>query len=274
VKQKIFSIPGTEISIYTYGTLIVVAFLLAAWWLRRRASRGLGLDPERVFNAGFALLFLGIAGARLGHVFAHYSEYTGEPMKFLRVWEGGLNGYGGLVGALLWLWWWLPRRPELKGFEFFDLLVRAFLLAFAIGWLAPLLAGDDFGAPTSLPWGIPVSVFEDGTPAAAWAKLNTQPDARLHPTQVYEALLALGLFLLLARLARKNPHPGRLAALGLMLHAAGHALLELTRGDEARGMVAGGLLSFGQFLAIPVFFAGLALWLIRKPESHGARPRT
>jgi phosphatidylglycerol:prolipoprotein diacylglycerol transferase len=273
VLPKIVSFPlfGTEITIYTYGTLIVVAFLVAAWWTRRRAERSLELDRERVFNVGFALLFLGIAGARLVYALAHYAEFSAVPMKFIRVWEGGLNGYGGLVAGLLWLWWWLPRQPAMKGFAFFDLLVRGFLLAFAVGWLAPLLAGDDFGRATSLPWGIPASAFADGTPASAWA-VRHDPLARLHPTQVYEGLFALGVFLLLGLLARRGWRTGRLAAAGLMIHAVGHALLEITRGDEARGMIVPDVLSTSQLLAIPVFFAGLALWVIRAPErAAGAR---
>jgi phosphatidylglycerol:prolipoprotein diacylglycerol transferase len=188
-------------------------------------------------------------------------------MRFIRIWEGGLNGYGGVVAGLLWLWWWLPRHPDMRGFSLLDVLVRGFTLAFAIGWLAPLLAGDDFGKPTSLPWGVPVSLYDPGTPAAVWGQTH-DAFARLHPTQVYEGLFALGLFLLLVPLSRRGWRPGRLAGFGLMAHALGHALLELTRGDEARGMIVPGVLSTAQMLAIAVFFGGLALWVIRAPERH------
>jgi phosphatidylglycerol:prolipoprotein diacylglycerol transferase len=268
VHPELVSFPlfGKTFTIYTYGTLIVIAFLVAAWWTRRAAERSLGLDRERVFNVGFALLFLGIAGARLVHALAHYADFSAVPMKFIKVWEGGLNGYGGVVAALLWLWWWLPRHPEMKGFALLDVLVRGFTLAFAVGWLAPLLAGDDFGKVTSLPWGIPVSVFEAGTPAASYGWRD--PLSRIHPTQVYEGLFALVLFFALAPLSRRGWRAGRLAGLGLMAHAVGHALLDLTRGDETRGMIVPGVLSTGQLLAIAVFFGGLALWVIRAPERH------
>jgi prolipoprotein diacylglyceryltransferase len=61
-------------------------------------------------------------------------------------------------------------------------------------------------------------------------------------------------------------------ALFLMLHPLGHAVIELFRGDVKRGFVIEDVLSWSQFLAIPVFFAGVAIWLIRKPTGRAATP--
>jgi phosphatidylglycerol:prolipoprotein diacylglycerol transferase len=258
------------IPIFAYGTLIVVAFLVAAWWTRRAARTDLGIDPERTFNVGFALLFLGLAGARLVYAFANYGEFVARPMSFLRIWEGGLVGYGGLVAGLLWLAWWLPRKPELRGFAFLDVLARGACIAFAVGWFASLLAGDDYGAPTKAAWGLPYSLFKPGTPAAA-AGID-DPAGRIHPTQVYESLLAAALFVVLAVYARRRPPSGRVAAWFLMLHSVGHAVIELFRGDPKRGMVIEGVLSASQLLAIPVFFTGLAILLIRRAETRAPVP--
>jgi phosphatidylglycerol:prolipoprotein diacylglycerol transferase len=260
------------IPIFAYGTLIVVAFLVAAWWARRAAKKTLGLDPERVFNVGFALLFLGLAGARLVYAFANYGEFVQRPSSFLKIWEGGLVGYGGLVAGLLWLAWWLPRHADMGGFAFLDVLARAACIAFAIGWMASLLAGDDYGKPTDLPWGIPASAFDPTTPAAV-AAAKADPLARLHPTQVYESLFALALFLGLSLYARRKPASGRVTAWFLMLHPIGHSVIEFFRGDDdKRGMLIEGVLSWSQMLAIPVFFTGLAILLIRKEEPRRAVP--
>lgn len=275
MRQKLLTIPiFGGISIYTYGTLIVVGFLVGAWWTRRAAHKRLGIDPERTFNVAFALLFLGLLGARLAYAIAHYDEFTRTPLKLLKIWEGGLLLYGGMVVGLLWLAWWLPRQAELKGFAFLDLLARGACLALAVGWFAPLLAGDDFGKVTTLPWGIPVPAFEDGSPVVEWARrpANDAVLKAIHPTQVYEALLALGLFGLLGLVGARTKTTGRVTALFLMLHAIGRAALDLLRADAGpspgvadRGFLIPDAVSWTQFLAIPLFFAGLALWLIRKP---------
>jgi phosphatidylglycerol:prolipoprotein diacylglycerol transferase len=288
---------GLDLTIQSYGTVIVLAFLAATWWLSRRATRDLALGPpdakgvrpqDRLFNAAFAILFLGLLGARFVYAFGHYATFAARPLSLFYVWEGGLVGYGGLVVGLLWLGWWLPRQAEAgrwlegRGWSTFDLFARGACLAFAIGWIAPLLAGDDYGRPTTAPWGIPLAAFEGRTPAVG--ELTTNPDkatwslatTKLHPVQVYESLYALALFVVLGFVARRRPITGRVAALFLMLHAVGHAGLDLFRGDGSgtndRGMLVPGVLSWNQFLAIPVFFGGLAIWLIRRPLRTGAHP--
>jgi phosphatidylglycerol:prolipoprotein diacylglycerol transferase len=273
VWNKVVEFPlfGKTIALYTFGPVLVVAFLVAAGWLRRRATSRLSLDSDRVFNVAFALLFLGIAGARLLYALVFYEKFTKRPLSFLYIWEGGLVWYGALLAGLLWLAWWLPRHVEMKGFSFLDLLARAACLGLAIGWIAPLLAGDQFGRPTDVPWGVPATAFQDGTPALVEARAaslrgeGSLLEMRLHPVQAYEALSALLLFLLLGAAARRGATPGRGAALFLMLHAASRAFLDTFRWDE-RGELVPGVLSTTQFLSVPVFFAGVALWLIRKPE--------
>ncbi len=194
--------------------------------------------------------------------------------------------------VLAWLAWWLPRQIELKGFAFLDVLVRGACLALAVGWMAPLLAGDDFGKVTTAAWGIPVAkLFEDGTPVVAWASqpANDAVLRQIHPTQIYEALFALGLFFVLGFVGKRAKATGRVTALFLMLYAVGRAALDLFRGDAGpapriadRGFVIADTLSWTQFLAIPIFFAGprdLAdpqalrrpLGLIHAPRGPGPR---
>lgn len=269
---------GKQISLHSFGPVLVVAFLVAAAWLRRRSVKDLSLDGDQSFNAAFVLLFLGIAGARLLYSFVFYEQFTAKPMSFLAIWKGGLVWYGALIAGLLWVAWWAPRHPELRGFAFVDLLARATCLGLAIGWVASLLAGDQHGKLTDVPWGIPAAAFQDGTAASGYALdasrrgAGSLLDLRLHPVQLYESLGALLLFLLLAAVARRTAVTGRVTAVFLMVHAATRAFLDVFRGDE-RGALVPGVLSTTQFLSVPIFFAGLALWLIRRPDPS-RRPHT
>ncbi len=272
---EIVQIPWINVTIHSYGTLIVLAFLLGSWWAKRTAVRKLGADGERVFNVCFILLFVGIFGARLVHAFGHYAEFTSRPMAFLAIWEGGLVLYGGVVAGLLFLAMYLPKRPELKGFALLDILARATSLSLVLGWFASLLAGDDYGKPTTVAWGIPAGAFKDNTNAVKSIQ-HLDAGAKLHPSQIYGSLFALGLFLLLALVAKKSKVSGRTAAIFLMVHSVGTAVLEAFRGDGKlageRPYFIGDVLSWGQFLAIPVFFTGLALLLIRRTERGPAQP--
>jgi phosphatidylglycerol:prolipoprotein diacylglycerol transferase len=96
----------------------------------------------------------------------------------------------------------------------------------------------------------------------------------LHPTQLYHSLHGLVMLGLLLLLARRRPHPGRLTGAFLMLYALGTAVIEVWRGDDAaRGMLIDGLVSTTQFLCVPLFFAGLAVWLLRRPQPGLERAR-
>lgn len=255
-----FEIFGMHPKIHAFGTFIVLAFLVSAFYVRRRASKGLGLDKERVFNICFGLLFIALIGARLLYTFVHHSEFVKEPGSFLYVWRGGLVFYGGLIACLFWLAWYLPRHTDLKGFAFLDVLALGACLAIFVGRWASFLSGENYGkiAP-DLPWGVIFPPDSHARPTGV----------KLHPTQLYHSLHGLLLFGLLWFYARKSPHPGRIFGLFLMLYAVGRSIIEIWRADDAaRGMVIDGLVSTSQLISIPVFFAGLAIFLIRRPPTE------
>jgi len=254
-----FQVFGKTFAIHAFGTALVVAFLVSTFWARRRVGRDLGVDRERTFNVCFALLFIGIAGARLLYAFIHHETFAKEPLSFLYIWRGGLTFYGGLLLCLGWLAWYLPRHPDLGGFAFLDRLAAGAGLALFVGRFGSFLSGENYGkVATGLPWAV---TFPPGSQAPAFVPL--------HPTQLYHGLHGLLLFLLLVWLLRRGANAGRATGLFLMLYAAGHALIEVFRADDAaRGMVIEGVLSTSQLLSIPLFFAGLAVVLVRKPPER------
>lgn len=246
-----------KIKIYSFGTFIVLAFLVASFYVRRRSAKELGLDKAEVFNVCFALLFIGLAGARLLFAIVKYDEFATNKMKLFYVWEGGLVYYGGLICCMLWLAWYLPRHPKLKGWAFTDVLCLGACLGIFVGRWASFLSGENYGtrAP-DLPWAVTFPPVE-GTQA--------ETGVALHPTQIYHSLHGLVLFAILLWFLKRKPHPGRATGLFLVLYAVGRAIIEIWRGDDAaRGMVIEGHVSTSQFLSIPIFFIGVAIYFARK----------
>jgi phosphatidylglycerol:prolipoprotein diacylglycerol transferase len=250
-----------KIKIYSFGTFIVLAFLVAAFYVRRRAARTLQVDPAESFNLCFALLFIGLAGARLLYAIIKYDDFSTDKMKIFQVWQGGLVWYGGLFVCLVWLAWYLPRHPSLKGWAMADVLALGTCLAIFVGRWASFLSGENYGTPA---------------PDLAWA-VTFPPDPNsqavfnqaLHPTQLYHSLHGLILFGLLVWFMRRSPHPGRAAGLFLILYAVGRAIIEIWRGDDAaRGVLFDGYISTSQLLSVPVFFLGVAIYLSRKAREQ------
>jgi phosphatidylglycerol:prolipoprotein diacylglycerol transferase len=250
-----------KIKIYSFGTFIVLAFLVASFYVRRRAARTLDLDKADTFNICFALLFLGLAGARLLFAMIKYDEFSSNKMKLFFVWEGGLVWYGGLIVCLLWLAWYLPRHPKLKGWALMDVLSLGACLGIFVGRWASFLSGENYGkeAP-DLPWAVtfptvPHSQARMGVP--------------LHPTQLYHSLHGILLFGLLVWFMRRKPHPGRATGLFLILYAIGRSVIEIWRGDDStRGMLIEGYVSTSQFISIPIFFVGVAIYFSRKAREN------
>lgn len=236
-----------------YGLLYLAGFLLA-WWLLPRLQRYRGLtltreDWERFL--GFSVLGV-IVGGRLGFVFFYEPMYfLAHPAKIFAVWEGGMASHGGFLGVVIALFFALFRKKiNLRCFA--DIIVVPTALGLAIGRIGNLINQELYGTVTHLPWGIAI------------------PDALglRHPTPVYDALYNLLIAgVCFWYLARPRAVPGRTCALFLMLYAVFRFLVEFVRAQEYTSFVLGSVvLSRGQVLTVPIFIAGVFLWLFLRNE--------
>ena len=111
----------------------------------------------------------------------------------------------------------------------------ALTLGHAVGRIGCFLVGDDYGRPTTLPWGI---AFPDGLPPTT---------DRVHPTQLYESFALFALTGILVSLRRRGATDR--AVFGAYLVAAGSLrfLIELVRVNVvvALGMTTAQLFSVG-----------------------------
>jgi phosphatidylglycerol:prolipoprotein diacylglycerol transferase len=94
------------------------------------------------------------------------------------------------------------------------------------------------------------------------------PAIPVHPTEIYDALLNLGLYFFLAWLFRRKKFDGQIFATYLILYAVCRSIVEYFRGDYPADHVHSGLTS-AQLVSIPIFIAGLALAAIlsRRPPA-------
>ena len=125
----------------------------------------------------------GLAGAKLLWVFEHLGE---EPVFSLLFSRGGLSWFGGFAGGVL-AGLVVMHRKRLPKVPVLAAATPALAAGHAIGRIGCFLVGDDYGRPTSLPWGV---AFPEGLPP------TTVP---VHPTQLYEAAALVPLVLLLLR---------------------------------------------------------------------------
>jgi phosphatidylglycerol---prolipoprotein diacylglyceryl transferase len=269
VHPRLLTIPPFEafgrhigpLTLHTYGFLLAIAFM-AGLWIANRQARKAGLDPARITDMAVYVLIGGLLGAKLMLVVVEWPFYVRNPRELLSILQSGGVFYGGLLGALPVAWWY-SRRHKLDGWRTADVLAPGVAIGQAIGRLGCFAAGCCYGRATTVPWAV---TFRD--PYATRA-VGTPLDLPLHPTQIYESLSVLLLFLGLLWLAGRKRFHGQIALLYLFGYAVIRFVIEFYRGDAARGTVLGGRVSTSQFIAILVVVVVALLY----PFLRRRRPR-
>ncbi len=239
-----------EIAISTYG-LLVTAGLAMGVWVAEREGRRRGLDGGRVMDLVFWIIVAGLLGSRLTYGLVNartfwrmcadgpgpwWHDCTG----LLRLWEGGLVFYGGLLAAAGAAYLFARRQGWSFG-TVGDLVAPALAIGHTFGRLGCYAAGCCFGKETSSRIGVSFprgSVAFDVLGRAGGVPPGAGETPPLHPTQLYEAAGEAAIFAILyAASPRLRRRPGALLALYLGLYAALRFVVEIFRGDTIRGML-------------------------------------
>jgi len=234
VWPELFTIPFLDFPLRSFGLLVALGFLVGVSTGSKLAGRygaNKELDPQRFADVSWWVLIGVILGARLAFVLVNIDHYASHPADILKVWEGGLVMYGGLILAVV-LGVWKAKRLGMPGWQTLDYGLTAGFLGQAIGRLGCLAVGDDFGAPTAVPWAI---TFPDPLPAGS-AFEATLASVPVHPTQLYMSLKALSLFFFGLWLLKRKKFHGQVALLLIMGYAVLRFVVEYFRFDMvARG---------------------------------------
>jgi prolipoprotein diacylglyceryl transferase len=181
------------LTLHGYGLVIGIAIVSAIWvteWGLKRQH----VDPSRFTAMALIAVAAGFVGARLYHVASELPRFLDHPEDIVKVWEGGLGIYGGvLLGALVGLWvaprFGIPRRAAA------DAAAVGIPLAQAIGRIGNYLNQELFGRPFDGPWALEVD--------PARRPIDYAQQATFHPTFLYEALGNLAVAALMFVLLRR-----------------------------------------------------------------------
>lgn len=286
-----------------YGLAYVAGF--AATWLLMRwmARTGRSVLPEADLAdfVTFTALFGVMLGGRLGYMVLYDApHFFANPLIFFQLGQGGMASHGGILGIVVFTWFY-ARRKKVSWPGLGDLLVVGAPLGIFFGRLANFINGELWGHPTTaVPWAVKFPqealdarahpelaetvygrIAEQLGPEAAGKHphealtrllrdgdpmLRTTLEAALparHPSQLYEAVLeGLLLFLILFLIRWRWPRlpHGWLTGWFFILYGLFRIVGEIWRVPDARGLSWLAPLSPGQQYSLPMLLIG-ALFL-------------
>ena len=230
-----------------YGLMWALALGISAYIFSNLIKRE-GYS-DKMFDSVFWYGVLStIIGARLGHcLFYDPGYYLTHPVEILYIHQGGLASHGAAVGLLVGLWLF-SRKNKMPYMWSLDRIAIAVCIAGALVRIGNLMNSEIYGEATSLPWGF---VF-----------VRAGETVPMHPTQIYEALAYLILFVVLCWMyyrkdvARKRP--GVMFGIFLIALFGFRFFVEFIKNPQEefeRGM----LLDMGQWLSVPFVILGVVI---------------
>ncbi len=234
------------LSLRWYGLLFATGFVLGYFILKKIFLKE-GYTVELLDQLTMYMVVGTVIGARLGHVlFYDPAYYFANPWKIIAVWEGGLASHGAAIGILTALFIFV-RKNKLNYLWLLDRIGMLVALGGVFIRLGNLMNSEIYGIQTTLPWGFIFTREHETLPK--------------HPTQIYESLAYLIIFLVLYILYNKNIFvklKGTLFGIFLILLFGARFLIEYIKNPQS-DFENGLPLNMGQLLSIPFIIIGIIL---------------
>jgi phosphatidylglycerol:prolipoprotein diacylglycerol transferase len=251
------------LTVYWYGLIVVTGIILGILYAMRR-GKAFGLNPDRILDVTRYSVLVGLVGARIYYVAFTWDYYSTHLNEIVRIWEGGIAFYGGVIAGVLCAWL-LCRKWKLPFFNLADICLTALLLGQGIGRWGNFVNVEAFGSYYT---GVlrMVSPHIDTyfhqnpslLPGFSAEEVLAMTDIPVHPTFLYESLWLLLGFVVLALYTKHRHFYGEISLLYLAWNGFGRMWIEGLRTDSL--ML--GSVRISQLIALLLVVVSLVLWVV------------
>lgn len=263
ISPDVFNVHG--VALHYYSLMFVFAFLFSYLILLQLFKRE-RIDEKLLGHLVIYMAVATLAGARLGDCFfydwAYYRHHFLEIILPVEVGPGGrlnftgyrgLASHGGAIGILIASLLYCSKYKV----NFLWLVDRLCIVAALAGMfirLGNLFNSEIIGTPTDVPWAF---IFE---------RVDSVPR---HPSQLYESLCYLAIFLALYRLYLKGLHKRNGFLFGIFLVSVFTARFVLEYWKENQEIFENNMpLDMGQLLSLPFVIAGIVFICRRRTKPY------
>jgi phosphatidylglycerol---prolipoprotein diacylglyceryl transferase len=244
-----------------FGFAMLMCFVIGQIITQREMERR-GQDAEAAGDMVFAAVVGGLLGAKI-----YYAILMGDVSSLTS--RAGFVFWGGLIGGIIAVTA-VVLKKRLGVARVSDSVAVALPAAYAVGRTGCWAVGDDYGRPWNGPWAV---AFPEGAPPSTVANMQsafgvqfpagTPPNevVAVHPTQLYEVLMATIMFFIVLRFRKHEHGEGWLFGLYCFLAGLERFIVEFFRAKDDRFL--GGGLTVAQLIAIAFALFG-AMWMAYK----------
>ncbi len=224
-------------TIHSFGLMMGIGFIIASFVLTKELRRK-NIDPNMGSTITLIAVIFGVVGSKMLFLIESWSDFIRAPIS-MTFSPGGLTWYGGFLLATFVIMLYV-RRKKIPFLKICDAAAPALMIGYGVARIGCHLAGDgDYGTPTNLPW---AAVYSKGTypPSAAFRDFpdivkqygvnGVVPDTiPVHPTPIYEFLMAVVLFIILWKMRKHITQNGVLFMWYLIFAGSARFLVEFLR---------------------------------------------
>lgn len=224
-------------TVHSFGLMMAIGFIVGSWLVTNELNRK-GYNPNLGSTITLFALIFGIAGSKILFLLEDWSHFIQNPLRETFS-PGGLTWYGGFFLATFAIWMY-TRKKKIPFLRICDAAAPSLMIGYGVARIGCHLSGDgDYGLPTNLPWG---AVYSNGTypPSLAFRDFpdivqkygvnGIVPDTiSVHPTPIYEFILAIILFSILWKLRKNNYVDGKLFMIYLVFYGIARFAVEAIR---------------------------------------------
>jgi phosphatidylglycerol:prolipoprotein diacylglycerol transferase len=236
-----------NIHIYWYGIIIAFAVLLCLF-LAYKNNNKYGIKYSDIENCMLIALPLAIIGARLYYVIFSWDYYKNNLFEIIKIWNGGLAIYGGILTAILIIYIYCKKK-RISVLSFFDFLAPLVALGQAIGRWGNFVNREAYGSITDSLLRMEIL-------------LNNGEYISVHPTFLYESVGLLTIFFFLYFTKRK--YEGQKLAWYFILYGVLRFGIEYLRADSLYL----GSIKISMIVSALLMIVGITINLCRGREAY------